>query len=94
MENINSIIDRSKIGGKHTIPISTSFNLLKYFTVSPSMNYNELWYLKKLNYTFNEEENGIQVDTTNAFQRAWSYSTALSLSTRIYGTVYLLKKEK
>ena len=85
MENINSIIDRSKIGGKHTIPISTSFNLLKYFTVSPSMNYNELWYLKKLDYTFNEEENGIQVDTTNAFQRAWSYSTALSLSTRIYG---------
>lgn len=91
MENINSIIDRSKIGGKHTIPISTSFNLLKYFTVSPSMNYNELWYLKKLNYTFNEEENGIQVDTTNAFQRAWSYSTALSLSTRIYGTVFFKK---
>ena len=91
MENINSIIDRSKIGGKHTIPISTSFNLLKYFTVSPSMNYNELWYLKKLDYTFNEEENGIQVDTTNAFQRAWSYSTALSLSTRIYGTVFFKK---
>ena len=91
MENINSIIDRSKIGGKHTIPISTSFNLLKYFTVSPSMNYNELWYLKKLDYTFNEDENGIQVDTTNAFQRAWSYSTALSLSTRIYGTVFFKK---
>ena len=91
MENINSIIDRSKIGGKHTVPISTSFNLLKYFTVSPSMNYNELWYLKKLDYTFNEQENGIQVDTTNAFQRAWSYSTALSLSTRIYGTVFFKK---
>ena len=38
MDNLNSIIDRSKIGGKHTIPISTSFNLLKYFTVSPSIN--------------------------------------------------------
>ena len=52
LENINSILDRSKIGGKHTIPISTSFNLLKYFTVSPSINYNEIFYFKKLNYTY------------------------------------------
>ncbi len=90
-DNINSIIDRSKIGGKHTIPISTSFNLLKYFTVSPSMNYDEIWYLKKLSYSFNELENGIEIDTTNSFQRAWSYSTALALSTRIYGTVFFKK---
>ncbi len=90
-DNINSIIDRSKIGGKHTIPISTSFNLLKYFTVSPSMNYDEIWYLKKLNYSFNELDNGIEIDTTNSFQRAWSYSTALALSTRIYGTVFFKK---
>ena len=91
MENISTIIDRSKIGGKHTIPISTSFNILKFFTVSPSINYNEIWYLKKLNYTYNEVENGIEIDTTNSFSRAWSYNTALSLSTRIYGTVFFKK---
>ena len=91
MQNINTIIDRSKIGGKHTIPISTSFNILKFFTVSPSINYNEIWYLKKLNYTYNEVENGIEIDTTNSFSRAWSYNTALSLSTRIYGTVFFKK---
>ena len=90
-ENINSILDRSKIGGKHTIPISTSFNLLKYFTVSPSINYNEIWYFKKLNYTYNEIENGIEIDTTNAFSRAWSYSSAFSMSTRVYGTVFFKK---
>ena len=91
MQNINTIIDRSKIGGKHTIPISTSFNILKFFTVSPSINYNEIWYLKKLNYTYNEVENGVEIDTTNSFSRAWSYNTALSLSTRIYGTVFFKK---
>ena len=91
MQNINTIIDRSKIGGKHTIPISTSFNILKFFTVSPSINYNEIWYLKKLNYTYNEVENGVEIDTTNGFSRAWSYNTALSLSTRIYGTVFFKK---
>lgn len=91
MDNLNSIIDRSKIGGKHTIPISTSFNLLKYFTVSPSVNYNEIWYLKKLSYNYNELENGIEIDTTNSFQRAWSYSSAFAMSTRIYGTVFFKK---
>ena len=91
MDNISSIIDRSKIGGKHTIPISTSFNLSKYFTVSPSVNYNEIWYFKKLSYNYNELENGIEIDTTNSFQRAWSYSSAFALSTRIYGTVFFKK---
>jgi hypothetical protein len=91
MDNLNSIIDRSKIGGKHTIPISTSFNLLKYFTVSPSVNYNEIWYFKKLSYNYNELENGIEIDTTNSFQRAWSYSSAFAMSTRIYGTVFFKK---
>ena len=91
MDNLNSIIDRSKIGGKHTIPISTSFNLLKYFTVSPSVNYNEIWYFKKLSYNYNELKDGIEIDTTNSFQRAWSYSSAFALSTRIYGTVFFKK---
>jgi hypothetical protein len=91
IDNLNSIIDRSKIGGKHTIPISTSFNLLKYFTFSPSINYNEIWYFKKLSYIYNELENGIEIDTTNSFQRAWSYSSAFAMSTRIYGTVFFKK---
>ena len=91
LDNINTIMDRSKIGGKHTIPISTSFNFLKFFTASPSINYNEIWYLKKLNYRYNELENGIEIDTLNGFSRAWSYNTSMSLSTRIYGTVFFKK---
>ena len=91
LDNFNSIIDRSKIGVKHTIPVSTSFNLFKYFTFSPNLNYEEIWYLKKLNYSYNEEENGVRIDTTNSFSRAWSYNTAFSMSTRIYGTLFFKK---
>ena len=91
LDNFNSILDRSKIGVKHTIPVSTSFNLFKYFTFSPNLNYEEIWYLKKLNYSYNEIENGIRIDTTNSFSRAWSYNTAFSMSTRIYGTLFFKK---
>ena len=89
LDNFNSILDRSKIGVKHTIPVSTSFNLFKYFTFSPNLNYEEIWYLKKLNYSYNEVENGVRIDTTNSFSRAWSYNTAFSMSTRIYGTLWV-----
>ena len=91
LDNFNSILDRSKIGVKHTIPVSTSFNLFKYFTFSPNLNYEEIWYLKKLNYSYNEVENGVRIDTTNSFSRAWSYNTAFSMSTRIYGTLFFKK---
>ena len=91
LDNFNSILDRSKIGVKHTIPVSTSFNLFKYFTLSPNLNYEEIWYLKKLNYSYNEVENGVRIDTTNSFSRAWSYNTAFSMSTRIYGTLFFKK---
>ena len=90
-ENIDKIIDRSKIGGKHSIPISTSFNLFKFLTFSPGVNYDEIWYLKKLSYSYDELEKGVKLDTINGFSRVWSYNTALSLSTRIYGTLFFKK---
>ena len=40
----SSLLKDWKNGVKHSIPISTSFKLLKYVTVSPSFNYNERWY--------------------------------------------------
>lgn len=84
-ENLSSIIDRSQIGGKHSIPISTSMNVFKFFTLNPSFNYQELWYTKELQYTYLEGQNAVQVDTLQGFSRAGSWSASTSLNTRIYG---------
>ena len=46
---------------------------------------------RSLAIIINELEDGIEIDTTNSFQRAWSYSSAFALSTRIYGTVFFKK---
>lgn len=91
LDNINKIMKRSKIGGKHSIPISTSFNLFKFFTISPGMTYEELWYLKKLSYSYDEIEKGVRIDTIDGFSRLWSYNTSVSMSTRIYGTLFFKK---
>lgn len=84
--NFDLLYDRAKIGGRHSIPLSTSFTLAKFFTVSPSINYQEVWYTRELKYSFIEEENGVRIDTVNKFSRAGSWSSGASVNTRFYGT--------
>lgn len=42
----------AKYGIRHNVTASTNFNLLKYFTVSPSTSYKEVWYFKTVNKVF------------------------------------------
>ena len=50
-------------GVKHTIPISTSFTLLKHINFSPSINYTERWYFKKSIQEWNNTSIQIELDT-------------------------------
>ena len=84
-KNLSTLIDRAKIGGRHTIPLATSFAILKYFTVSPSINYTELWYPRELRYTWEEENQAVRIDTLRKFSRTGFYSTSAGVSTRLYG---------
>ncbi|MFK7951639.1 MAG: putative LPS assembly protein LptD [Ekhidna sp.] len=90
-ENLDAILDRSQIGGKHTIPISTSMSVLKFFTLNPSFSYTDLWYDKELDYTYIESEKSVRIDTLDGFSRAGSWSSGASLNTRIYGTKFFSK---
>lgn len=84
--NFNKILERSRSGGRHSVPISTSFNLLKYFTISPSITYQELWYARELQFTdYDKEAGGVRVDTVQGFSRAGSWRSSASLNTRLYG---------
>ena len=80
-----SIVDSMKNGMKHEIPINTSFNILKFITVSPSVNYKEYWYLKTTRLHWDEPDRKVVEDTIPGFRRAWQYSTGVSMSTKIYG---------
>lgn len=80
-------------GVNHTIPISTSLNILKYITISPSANYQERWYFRKIDKEWNSVKNQqMATDTTYGFYRLFNYSVSVSASTKIYGT-YQFKKD-
>ncbi len=52
-------------GVSHTMSSSLNFNLFKYVNVSPFINYNEYWYLRQQNRTFDSKY--FRQDTTKAY---------------------------
>lgn len=93
LDNLSVLLDRSKLGMRHTIPISTSFKALGNFSVTPNFNYTEVWYPKELRYSYDEELEGVRVDTLRGFSRAGFYSTGASMNTTIYGTYFFPGKK-
>lgn len=72
-------------GIKHSIPVSATFNVLKYINVSPSFNYNERWYLKSIDHTWDTPNQKELNDTTLGFKRVYDYNLGVSASTKLYG---------
>lgn len=85
--NFNVFWDKGNRGMKHSIPLSTSAKVFKYFTLAPSVQLDEIWYGERLEWGRNEDGVIVKTDTAKVFNRITSYSGGLSLNTRIYGTV-------
>ena len=86
--------DKLNNGIRHSIPISTSVKFLKYFSLNPSMNYEEFWYNRSLTYKVKYDNSGKQIidkDTIQGFSRANQYSFGTGITTRIYGTFFIRK---
>ena len=75
-----------KNGIKHAIPVSASFNLLKYITISTSFNYNENWYSNRIDYGYdNRRDDIVPTDTVYGFFRTFDYNASVSMNTKLYG---------
>lgn len=79
------MFDDMKTSINHSIPISTSFNVFKYFSLSPSINYTEKWFINVLEKSYDKENDSIIVKKKNKFDSYREFSTGLSLGTTIYG---------
>ena len=80
-------------GAQHRVDANTNVTLFNYFTLSPSVNYREVWNLQSSrkeydqNFVNNDGTTGAVVtDTIRGFRTFREYSTSLNLSTNIYGT--------
>jgi len=88
------MVDKMKYGLKYSIPLSTSFNILKYINVTPSINYTGRVYPNYLlrytnnSYDLSGESNdkySYSTDTIDALRHCFDFSTSISASTKLYG---------
>ena len=88
-------LDNMRNGVQHTIPVQASFNVLNYINITPSFNYNERWYFKKVDRQWNPTTNTAEeLDPEYGFYRLYDYTTALSFSTTLYGMWQVREKYK
>ena len=79
------MFDNARSGAKHTSSLSTNLKVLKYITLSPNVNYKEVWYLKTTDQQYDETTNTVVKDTVNGFEAFREYSGGVSASTTLYG---------
>ena len=72
-------------GMQHTIPVSATFTLFKYFNVVPSFNYTERWYMSKINQSYDQATHTVVRDTVSGFHRVYNYNLSLQMNTKLYG---------
>ncbi|MDX1829092.1 MAG: putative LPS assembly protein LptD [Lutibacter sp.] len=79
------MFNNAKSGIQQNATFSTNMKLFKFFTLSPSANYKEVWNFDKISKTYNATENTIVTDTISGFNAFREYSAGVSLTTTIYG---------
>ena len=85
--NIGELLSNAQNGARMTVPISTSFPLLNNLNLTPSINLEEVWYLKELNHSWDPSQNAVRIDTIQGFSRAGTMSAGISLGTQLYGII-------
>ncbi|MFT4737680.1 MAG: hypothetical protein ACI92W_001794 [Paraglaciecola sp.] len=91
-QDFDIVLRQGRAGGRHQIPVSTSIPFLKHFSLNPSFNYQEVWYMEELDFSWNPEQEAVQIDTINGFSRAGSWSSGASVNTIVYGTYFFKGK--
>lgn len=87
------MFDTARIGALHSIPVTTNFKVLKYFSMSASANFEENWTYNTINRFQNEDGDIITEDLTG-FDRFFTYNFSTSIGTTVYGLFDFEKEGK
>jgi lipopolysaccharide assembly outer membrane protein LptD (OstA) len=99
-KDLNNTLRNMKNGMQHSIPLSSSINVMKYFTLTNAINYTERWYLQTIQkqwYNTVTDDGSdtayVKIDTISGFKTERDFSFSSTLNTRIYG-MYQFKNFK
>ncbi len=72
-------------GMQHTIPISASFTLFNFLTLTPNFNFVDRMYTQKYKRSWDESKQRERVDTVTGFYNVYNWSFNVGASTKLYG---------
>lgn len=101
LETADSMLFKSETKSKfqngiqHSVPVSSTVKVLKYFNLSNSINFNEKLYFKNITKSWTNDSNYIRInklgysheriDTTREFRAVNEFYFTSALSTKLYG---------
>ena len=88
------MFENAKSGFQHSIPMSTNFKLLKYFSFSTSANLQETWVFKTINREYDVELQEVITNENRGFDSFRTYNFSTSLGTTVYGMYNFSEKSK
>jgi hypothetical protein len=90
------IASRLRYGIKHSLPISTNFNVFKYVTVSPALNLSSVMYTSSTRKEFIPGYNpfsNVRTDTVAGFIAGYDANFSTAMNTKVFFD-YIFKKGK
>ncbi|WP_233130959.1 putative LPS assembly protein LptD [Polaribacter tangerinus] len=87
----SKMFETARSGMKHRTGTNTNFKAFKYFTVSPSINYEEVWQFDYIQKKYDANDNIVVTDTLRGFKSFREYNTGVSIATNLYGTFNINK---
>ena len=82
----SKMFETARSGAQHKTGTNTNIKVFRYFTLAPSVNFEETWQFDYINKEYDIEKNVVVTDTIRGFKSFREYNAGVSLSTNIYGT--------
>jgi hypothetical protein len=76
----------ARSGVQHKTGTNTNIKAFKYFTLSPSVNYEETWQFDYINKEYDTIDKVVVTNTLRGFKTFREYNMGVGFSTNIYGT--------
>ena len=86
-----SLVKDWRNGMSHTMPIQATFNVMKYFNITPSINMNDRMYTSKIRQLWDPNASAVVRDTTYGFYNIFDFNFSVGISTKVYGFFKPLK---
>ncbi|MCH8546667.1 MAG: hypothetical protein LAT54_08030 [Cryomorphaceae bacterium] len=90
--NPNFLVDQSRNGVRHNIPINANYKIFKYLTLVPSVNFTQRWYFNRMDFEYNERQItddsvafGVDTIISPGFYTPSNYQVRADVTTKIYG---------